>query len=66
MRAIHKSAQQHCAVGLILTDGEMFIRLDNPEPVWSKRIEGYCKTVFDYDVRIMSPQVFLKAVAWTS
>ena len=66
VRAIHKYAQQYCAVGLILTDGEMFIRLDNPELVWSKRIEGYCKTVYDYDVRVVSPQVFLKAIVWLS
>ena len=62
VRAIHKYAQQYCAVGLILTDGEMFLRLDNPKPVWSKRIERYCKTVFDYDVCIVSPQVFMKAI----
>ena len=65
VRAIHKYAQQYCAVGLILTDGEMFIRLDNPQPVWSKRIERYCKTVIDYDVRIVFPQVFMKAIVWT-
>ena len=29
VRAIHKYAQQYCAVGLILTDGKLFIRLDN-------------------------------------
>ena len=64
MRAIHKYAQLYCAVGLILTDGKLFLRLDNPQPVWSKRIEQYCKTVFDYDVRIVSPQVFMKAIVW--
>jgi len=64
VRAIHKYALQYCAVGLILTDGEMFIRLDNPRPVWSKRIGRYCKTVVDYDVRIVSPQVFVKAIVW--
>jgi len=62
VRAIHKYAQQYCAVGLILTDGEMFIRLDNPRSVWSKRIERYCKTIVDYDVRIVSTQVFMNAI----
>ena len=66
VRAIHKYAQKYYAVRLILTDGELFIRLDNPQPVWSKRIEGYCKTIYDYDVHIVSPKVFLKAIAWTS
>ncbi len=64
VRAIHKYAEQYCAVGLILTDGEMFIRLDNPQPVWSKRIQGYCKTVFDYDVRIVFSQVFKESILW--
>ena len=56
IRVIHKYVRTYSDLGLILTDGEVFYRLENQQAVWSRKVERYCKTVFDYDIGTLSLQ----------
>ena len=60
VRAIYTYAYLHSIPNcLLLTDGVKFYHLTNKRRVWSVKLGGYCKTLFDYDIEEVELYVLL-------